>query len=1048
MNLNFMLTALLFFALAGRMDAARYYVNASLPNAGDGLSWATGFTTLQSALLTAEDGDEIWVASGTYTPGNQRIGTFLINKSLSVFGGFAGDETLLNQRNLAANPTIVSGEIGTPDLEDNTYNLFSIDTDGEVTIDGFIIERGFADGGVGPQRERGAAVKATQADGFTLRNCLIRNNTSENLGGGVFISNNLTSFVLIESCIFEENSTTFGGAIALYTNTATAYTMNRCTFHKNFSRYEGGAIVMNYFPSSASTVGGSNALQIVNSSFSENDAIDYTASMYLNGPAKIGFCSFFNNWSNGGYNIEALSNNQVEVVNSVFDNDDPWSNTVTATSCLVSENTTLYGSYSDIIYGDPLFVHSPSGDLRLHPDSPARNAANAALATPGFPTDLAGFPRAALGAPDMGCYEVQNLNKPIVYVKKGNSLYRSGTSWNTAHAELSDVNMAMTSKVRFWLSAGEYSAITDAQPSPNGFDLCDECEIIGGFTGVEQNQGQANPLNATILTGQKLSVTSNLAPGVVQPSTQDANYRLRNLIIENSAPTDETVAAVFVPLGATMLIENCLFRNNRSTALAEGGGAIVCGPFSTVNIADCVFTGNGASAFASVVFGIFGSETTMTRCIITANNPAGFNQAPLFVFNSAALSMSECTISNNTVTGDLTPSLLFASAGVTDIQRTVIKNNTITGNLGNALGNGVILSGSAEVTLTNSLLHNNNAEHLISGSETAHRIVNCTLADNVLTNSTLNLLHIDHDPLVTPDPPESRVYNCIVFNPDAPDELESSGGAFFYSPFDNFFRGNTPYSQSELPWFISPETDDYRLQHWSPAIGNGNASEAGDSGTLDLDGQPRTFEGMVDLGCYQRILGCRPPNTSCSNALELPFNEDTFVSTACADDLTDFACNLSDGAQVWYTFTAPQSGSVEIVLTHDSPLSSIGWNLQFAVYSGNCDGLTPMACVNNHPAETSESLSLENLVPNAEYAIQVISALNEAGVGRLRIEANDACLGDLNGDGIISAEDLLIFLSLFGQACPDGCLADFDSDLLVSASDLLVFLTVFGTSCE
>ena len=42
----------------------------------DGLSWTTAYTDLQAALGEAVSGDQIWVATGVYTPGTARSDTF------------------------------------------------------------------------------------------------------------------------------------------------------------------------------------------------------------------------------------------------------------------------------------------------------------------------------------------------------------------------------------------------------------------------------------------------------------------------------------------------------------------------------------------------------------------------------------------------------------------------------------------------------------------------------------------------------------------------------------------------------------------------------------------------------------------------------------------------------------------------------------------------------------------------------------------------------------------------------------------------------------
>ncbi len=91
----------------------RFYVNAarSGSDAGDGLAWATAFRTLDAALAVAPldpEGTEFWIAAGTYTPAT----VYTVRRGLAFYGGFAGTESSLSERDLAANITAFTAAAG------------------------------------------------------------------------------------------------------------------------------------------------------------------------------------------------------------------------------------------------------------------------------------------------------------------------------------------------------------------------------------------------------------------------------------------------------------------------------------------------------------------------------------------------------------------------------------------------------------------------------------------------------------------------------------------------------------------------------------------------------------------------------------------------------------------------------------------------------------------------------------------------------------------------------------------------------------------------
>ncbi|MFN8302785.1 MAG: choice-of-anchor Q domain-containing protein [Saprospiraceae bacterium] len=247
---------LLFFSAALPAQSNRYYVDASATGAGNGASWTDAFADLQAALLTAQWGDTLWVAAGTYYPGTgtDRTQSFEPASGVKIFGGFAGTESALEQRDWTANPVVLSGDIGTPgDSLDNCYNVvYLFQPDSNTVLDGLVIRDGVANyGGAAPSRDRrlcggGLYIEGTDWEAYPdIRNCRFEHNSAYNFGGGMMVNGSGDGSVAprIVNCVFSGNfARAGGGGMAKFGGSwvERGDDLTQCTFERNVTRFRGG----------------------------------------------------------------------------------------------------------------------------------------------------------------------------------------------------------------------------------------------------------------------------------------------------------------------------------------------------------------------------------------------------------------------------------------------------------------------------------------------------------------------------------------------------------------------------------------------------------------------------------------------------------------------------------------------------------------------------------------------------------------------------------------------------------------------------------------
>jgi predicted outer membrane repeat protein len=248
---------------------------------GNGSSWEQAMGNPQQALRLAQAGDVIWVAAGTYLPtaGSSREKSFEIKQSVQMLGGFNGTETETNQRNPLRYTTILSGNIGQYDADDNVYHVVTIKhVRGSVLIDGFTIEGGNATGQESDQRVGGGIYLQQHKQNnaiVDLQNLIFRGNLAKD-GGAVYAENSTENLSLnLSSCALMENEALLdGGAICLKTakHATLRATLLNCELHANRGNY-GGAIFNHAYS-------GKVLLEMEACRFSENLAYAHGPEVY------------------------------------------------------------------------------------------------------------------------------------------------------------------------------------------------------------------------------------------------------------------------------------------------------------------------------------------------------------------------------------------------------------------------------------------------------------------------------------------------------------------------------------------------------------------------------------------------------------------------------------------------------------------------------------------------------------------------------------------------------------------------------------------------
>lgn len=419
------------------------YVDTDATGQGNGTSWEDAFTDLQLALEAAPGaGDQIWVATGLYHPSAEvggagpRYACYSLRNGVALYGGFAGDEEALEERDPDLHPVTLSGDVGVAgEMSDNCYHVFYHPADSNLdetaVLDGFVVTAGCANES-GGDCARGGGMYNEDASP-TIANCVFTSNeasadyysdggavcnqdASPRFTGCVFtgnlcgryggaVANMWNASPVFEDCAFSDNHAGLEGSAngfagAMYSYGTCSPVVSGCSFTGNSVNFDGGAV---------GNDGSGVFAYFVDCRFSDNTAVLYGGAVYNRGGADPTYvqCVFEGNQgtASNAHGGAMYNHNACPVISNcvVYDNESgcvgdgiycyQFSDPVITNSIILGEDGIYSGGGSEPsvtycaieqsgfenpewhnIAGDPGLVDPAGGDFHLSGSSPCIDA--------------------------------------------------------------------------------------------------------------------------------------------------------------------------------------------------------------------------------------------------------------------------------------------------------------------------------------------------------------------------------------------------------------------------------------------------------------------------------------------------------------------------------------------------------------------------------------------------------------------------------------------------------------------------------------------------
>jgi CSLREA domain-containing protein len=823
-----------------------------------------GETDLRQAILqaNANGGDQTIVFDPTVFQTPQ---TITLNGSPLELSDTTGTETITGP---TAGVTVNGGGL---------TQVFQIDGGVTASLSGLTIAGGNSPS-LSPPAQWGGGLH--NSGSLTMTDCTVSGNSAP-IAGGVYNSGSLT----MTDCTVSGNTVvnSFGGGGGLFNSGA--LTMTDCTVSGNSDvpSFGGGGGVAN-----DGTVTLTNCTISGNSATSGTGGVYNTGSFYNHSTATLTNCTVSDNSTNSS--VGGVNNNGPDA-------------TLTLTNTIVAGNQNATG-VRDLIESGPVsgnnnliglqgpggFVNGVDGNIvgvvnpllaplrnyggptqtmALLPGSPAIDAGSGGTGIPA--TDQRGLAR--VGPVDIGAFESQGfiltgvassspqtatigtafanpLAVTVTPINPGEPV--NGGRVNFVALPAANGASAIFSTSSAVISSGQ-AAVTAAPDNADG-----SYEVVAAVAGSSASFSLTNvgPVYANLVVN---TTSDSLAPGAgllslreaigfanndrsgntsitfdptVFANAQTITLTLGQLELSNTSET-ETITGpaagltvngggksqvLLVDGGVTASLSNLTITGGSSPL--SGGGVNNAGSLA---LANCTISGNSAQSGGGV--GNAGS-LALTNCTVSSNS-ASYGGG---VDNAGSLALTACTVSGNSAQ---------SGGGVDNAGSLQLINCTVFGNSASGFQTGGGVENAGSLALTNCTVSGNFAQEGGGGLNSIKGTT--TLGNTIVAGNTVQFgapdVGISGTGLLT-----SQGNNLIGKTDGSSGWVSSDLTGTKARPLDAELAplGNYGGSTQTMPELFG-----------SPAIGAGNINLVPADITTDQRGQPRFFNGKVDIGAYQ-----------------------------------------------------------------------------------------------------------------------------------------------------------------------------------------------------